>query len=141
MGVPLPNFLRPESYSSAGIKSQYSRWFRDEHYLKHIDTTYLAQKIDLYVHMFTRLHWIWKGVGVSNNRVHFPFFNGLAMNIFNFLSVEPINKYIYILYVNRTHLYVRTCWAFKQRWLIKFINHFGDIMKVMNMHLSDSVIN
>ena len=37
-------------------KSQYSREIRDEHYLKHIDTTYFAQKFDLYVLMFTRLH-------------------------------------------------------------------------------------
>ena len=29
----------------------------------YVSTTYLAQAFDLYVHMFTRLNWIWKGVG------------------------------------------------------------------------------
>ena len=38
---------------------------------------------------------------VSNNRVSFPFLNHYFMFMFNFFFVEPIHKYIYVLY--RTH--------------------------------------
>ena len=44
------------------------------------------------------------------------------MFIFNFFSVEPIHKYIYILYVNRTHLYVRACSGFQTTMINKIYN-------------------
>ena len=40
-----------------------------------------------------------KGGGGKQEQSVFPTFQWL----FNFFSVEPIHKYIYVLYVNRTH--------------------------------------
>ena len=72
--------------------------------LVYIGTAYLAQIFDLYVRMFRMLHWIWKGVGVrKKTRVFFQLFNGYFLFIFNFISVEPIHKSIYVLHVNRTY--------------------------------------
>ena len=41
----------------------------------------------------------------------FPISNDYLMFIFNFFFVEPIHKYIYVLYVNRTHFISTYTWS------------------------------
>ena len=43
-----------------------------------------------------------KGGGDKQQQSVFPTFS-YFMLMFNFFSVEPIHKYIYVFYVNRTH--------------------------------------
>ena len=113
--------LMPKRRNNAfpkGVIMPFIKYFHAQHLLKltlrtlaiittanliYISTAYLAQTFDLYLRVLTRLHWIWKGVGVRKNRESFQLFNGYFMFIFYFFSVEPIHKSIYVLHVNRTY--------------------------------------